>query len=198
MSPTASDGLPTAQRRIALLAIFIGINLTVLDSNITNVALPTIARDFQVSPSSSIWIVNGYQLAVISCLLPSASLGGILGYRKVYLSGLTLFVLASVACTLARSLEVLTIARFIQGIGAAGVMSVNQALIRESVPASRLGRAIGLNAMVIALASTAGPSLASFVLTIAEWPWLFAINLPIGLLAIVLGARALPESEIVD
>src|SRR6201986_4942522 len=101
--------------------------MAVIDGAIANVALPTIAQDLHASPSFSVWIVNGYQLAITISLLPLASLGEIIGYRRVYLTGLALFTIASLLCALSHTLVLLTLARIVQGFGAAGIMSVNSA-----------------------------------------------------------------------
>ena len=189
----APDGLPPEVRRWAVLAIAIAISLAVLDSAIANVALPTIAADVHASAASSIWVVNAYQLAVIVCLLPLASMGEIIGYAKVYRAGLVVFTVASLACALSDSLATLTAARVLQGAGAAGVMGVNTALIRFIYPAARLGAGIGLNALVVAVSSAVGPTLAAGILSVAPWPWLFAVNVPVGVLALALAWRTLPR-----
>ena len=124
-----ADGLPLPQRYWAILTIALGIVMAVVDGSIANVALPTIATDLNASPAFSIWIVNGYQLAVTISLLPLASLGEIIGYRRVYLAGLVLFTLASLFCSLSHTLLLLTVARIMQGFGAAGILSVNAALV---------------------------------------------------------------------
>jgi DHA2 family multidrug resistance protein-like MFS transporter len=190
--------LEAPRRYWAWATIIVTLTLAVLDGTIANVALPTIAADFHASPSISIWIVNGYQLAIVMTLLPFASIGEIHGYRKVYLAGVAVFTLASLGCVFSRSLEMLTAARIIQGFGAAGLMSVNTALLRYVVPKDKLGSAIGLNALVVAAASTIGPTLAGFILSMLDWPWLFAINLPLGMLAIAMGWRSLPDSDLAD
>ena len=123
-----ADGLPQPQRNYAILTIALGLVMAVMDGAIANVALPTIAKDLNASPAFSIWIVNGYQLAITISLLPLASLGEIIGYRRVYLAGLLLFTLASLFCALAQTLLLLTLARIVQGFGAAGIMAVNMAL----------------------------------------------------------------------
>src|ERR1700692_949206 len=153
MSPSIiehADGLPQPQRNWAIVTIALGIVMAVMDGAIANVALPTIARGLQASPAFSIWIVNGYQLAITISLLPLASLGEIVGYRRVYIGGLLLFTIASLFCVLANTLTLLTIARVLQGFGAAGIMSVNMALVRHIYPRAQLGRGIGINAMVVA------------------------------------------------
>src|SRR5215468_5795697 len=136
------DGLPVPRRYWAILTIAIGLIMAVMDGAIANVALPTIAQDLDASPAFSIWIVNGYQLAITISLLPLASLGEIIGYRRVYLVGLALFTLASAFCALSHTLSLLTVARILQGFGAAGVMSVNSALVRFIYPRALLGRGI--------------------------------------------------------
>lgn len=110
-----SDGLPVPQRYGAILAIALGITVSVLDGAIANVALPTIARDLNASPASSIWVVNAYQLAITVSLLSLASLGDLIGYRRIYQAGLLVFSITSLFCALSDSLLTLTIARVLQG-----------------------------------------------------------------------------------
>lgn len=190
-----ADGLPLPQRIWAIVAIGLGVTLAVIDSAIANVALPTIAADLHTDPALSIWIVNGYQLAITISLLPLSSLGDILGYRRVYLGGLILFTAASLGCAFATSLPLLALARVIQGFGAAGIMSVNTALLRFIYPQNLLGRGIGINALVVAVASAIGPTIAGSILAVANWPWLFAVNVPIGIAAVLVGWRSLPRTS---
>ena len=171
------------------------IAICVLDSTIVNVALPSIARDLQVSAASSIWIINSYQIAILIALIPLASLGEIVGYRSVSQAGLVIFTIASLGCAFAHTLLELTIARAVQGLGAAGIMSVNAALVRFTYPACALGRATGVNAMVAGMAATAGPTAGAAVLAIADWRWLFAVNIPIGIVAAVIAHFSLPCTE---
>jgi len=194
--PDLPDGLPLPQRYWAMLVIALAIVLAVLDSSIANVALPTIAHTLHADAASSIWIVNAYQLAIVVSLLPLSSLGEIIGYRRIYLAGLALFTVASLGCALSDSLLTLTLARTIQGFGAAGVMSVNIALVRLTFPQHMLGRGISLNASVVAISTAIGPSIASAILAVAHWPWLFAVNVPLGLAAYTIGRWALPASAI--
>lgn len=188
------DGLPLPQRHWAMAAILLGISLSVLDASILNLALPDITRHFGASPAAAVWVVNAYQLATLALLLPCARLGERVGYRQVYLAGLALFTLASLACIVAPTLPLLAAARALQGIGAAGMMAVNAALVRLTYPSSFLGRGIALNSVVVASSSVAGPSIAALVLSVASWPWLFAIQLPLGALVFALGRRALPAN----
>ncbi len=191
----AEPGLPFPQRYWAILCVALGITLAVLDGAIANVALPTSARDLRTTDAGSIWIVNAYQLAITISLLPLAALGDRIGYRRVYVAGLALFTAASLGCALSGSLASLATLRVIQGFGAAGIMSVNTALVRMIYPTAQLGRGGAINAMVVALSSAIGPTIASAVLAIAPWPWLFAINVPIGIAAVVGSLRALPANR---
>ncbi len=188
------DGLPPPQRRWAIVTVGLAIFLTVIDQTIVNVALPTIGADLIVDASSSVWIVNAYQVAIMLSLLPLSAVGDIFGYKRVYLAGLVLFGVASLGCALAPSLLVLTAMRVVQGLGAAGVMSVNMALVRFIHPINRLGHGIGINAVIIAVSAAAGPTIASSILAFAPWPWLFAIKVPITAVAVAIGIYALPET----
>jgi DHA2 family multidrug resistance protein-like MFS transporter len=188
------QGIPVPQRYWAIVVIALGITLAVLDGAIANVALPTIARDLHASAAASIWIVNAYQLSITISLLPLASLGDRIGYRRVYTAGLALFTMASLGCALAGSLPALALVRVVQGFGAAGIMSVNTALVRTIYPPNMLGRGVAINAMVVAVSSAVGPTVASAILSVGSWPWLFAVNVPIGIVAVIGAMRALPTN----
>lgn len=196
-SPTLApitDGLPPERRRWAVLAIFTALAMAALDTAVANIALPAIAADLQTTPADVIWVVNVYQIAMVATLLPLAALGEIVGHQRIYLWGLLLFTVASLACALAWSLPTLLIARVLQGLGAAGVMSVNTALVRFVYPSHLHGRGFGNNALVVATAFTLGPALASGILSVATWPWLFAINIPFGVAAMLIGVKTLPQT----
>ena len=192
------DGLPTPRRYYALFALALGTILAVLDGAIANVALPTIARELKSDPATSVWVVNAYQMAVTLSLLPLASLAERVGYRRVYLSGLALFTLASLLCALSPTMTLLALARAVQGLGASGLMSVNIAVIRMIFPARQLGRGVSINASVVAISTAIGPTLASGILSIASWHWLFAINVPLGFVALFVGMRSMPNNEVHD
>src|SRR5258705_13483252 len=195
--PTAStpiDGLPPELRRWAAAAIFTALAMASLDTAIANIALPAIAADLHVSPADVVWVVNIYQIALVATLLPLGALGEIVGHERIYLGGLLLFTLASLGCACAWSLPSLTAARALQGLGASGVMSVNAALVRFVYPTHMLGRGFGHNALVVGTAFTFGPTIASGILALGPWPWLFAINLPFGVLAVWMGLKTLPHT----
>ncbi|MCS3512767.1 MFS transporter [Pseudomonas grimontii] len=189
---SVADGLPLNKRLPAVIAISLGIGMATLDTAIVNTALPTLAEGIGTDSASVIWVVNAYQLAIIATVLPFASLSDVLGHRRVYLGGLLLFIVSSLFCGLAGSLVTLTAARVVQGLGAAAIMSVNTALLRHIYPSKMLGRGLGYNSLVVGLAFTLGPTVASAILSVATWHWLYLINVPLGLLALGLGLRSLP------
>ncbi|MBV8495373.1 MAG: MFS transporter [Gammaproteobacteria bacterium] len=189
------DGLPLPRRYWAMAAIALAIAMSVLDSTIVNVALPTLARELGATPAASVWVINAYQLAILVLLLPLASFGERVGYRRISQTGLVVFTLASLACACAPTLLTLSIARVVQGLGAAGIMSVSGALVRFTYPHRQLGRAVGINALVVASSAALGPTLASAVLAVAHWRWLFGINVPLGVVAFLIAVYALPDNE---
>ncbi|MBC7477285.1 MAG: MFS transporter [Pseudorhodobacter sp.] len=163
------------------------LTLVVLDGAIANLALPSIAASLRASPDATVWVVTAYQLAVLVALLPCGALGEKLGARRVYLAGVAVFTLASAGCALSGSLTMLVVARFAQGLGGGAIMALAVMNLRHVVPHRLVGTIIGINAMVIAIASAAGPGIAGAILTVASWPWLFAVNIPLGLIVLVFG-----------
>lgn len=190
-----TDGLPLPQRIWAVVAISFALCMSVLDINIVNIVLPTLSHDFDVSPSVITWIMNGYQLAIVVSLLSFSSLGEIYGYRRIYLTGIAMFCVTSLICALSTSFWTLTLARIFQGFSASAITSVNTAQLRTIYPRKQIGRGMGINAMVVAISAAAGPSIASGILAIGSWHWLFAINIPLGLTAFILGHKYLPRKE---
>lgn len=195
-SVNETDGLPLPKRYWAILATALGVGMSVIDGTIANVALPTIARDLGTEPSVTIWVVNAYQLAITISLLSFSSLGDIYGYRRIYLSGIAVFSVTSLICALSGSFWTLTAARILQGFGAAAITSVNTALLRIIYPKKFLGRGMGINALVVAVSIAAGPTIASAILSLGSWHWLFAVNVPFGIAALVIGFSHLPGNPV--
>ena len=167
--------------------------MAVLDGSIASVALPTMSRELHADAASSIWIVNAYQVMVAMLLVPFASLGDVVGYKRVYSGGIACFTLGSLACALSPTLLLLVLARVLQGVGGAALMSIAPALNRTIFPARKLGVAVGISALTVAASSAAGPTLGGAILAIAPWPWLFAVNVPLGIFDTLFARRALPE-----
>lgn len=192
LSVVDRDGLPPKERSLAMLSLAIGVGMASLDTAIANTALPAIADQLHTSPAASVWIINVYQLAMVATLLPLAALGEVIGYRRVSIAGLVVFTLASLGCACSWSLTSLVIARLFQGVGASAIMGVNTAMLRAIFPAHLQGRGFGLNSLVVAVAFAVGPTTASLILSVSTWPWLFAINVPLGVFAFFLGKKVLP------
>lgn len=190
-----TDGLPRGRRLWAIAAISIAVVMSVLNTSIANVALPTLSHELQSDAAATIWVVNAFQLTLAIAILPFASLGDIAGYRRVYLFGLGVFTLAAALCGLCETLPQLIAARVLQGIGAAAILAVNVALVRFIYPQAQLGRGIGLNIMFVAVSAAAGPSVAAAILAIAPWQGLFFFNVPLGLLALAFSIPTLPRTE---
>ena len=146
---------------MALLSLLMAVFLGSLDQSVANTALPAIGEALKSTPAESVWVVHAYQLAVVAVLLPLAALGDRWGPRKVFLLGIVLFNLAALASASATQLEWLAFFRAIQGVGAAGVMSVNLALIQNIYPPEKLGRGAGMNALIVGLGYSLGPTVAS-------------------------------------
>jgi MFS transporter, DHA2 family, multidrug resistance protein len=191
MSPTS--GLPAPERRWAMLSVLLSLALSSLSSAIANIALPSIAHTFSSSDAAAIWVVNGYQLAVTVCLLPVAALSESLGLKRAYAAGLAIFTLASLGCALSPTLAVLVSARILQGFGGACISVATVALVRKIYPANIIGRGFALLAVAVAISGALGPTIAAMILAVANWPWLFLVNVPFGLLAVLVFLAVAPS-----
>ena len=179
---------------LAVIAVLAAIMMGVLDGTVMNVALPTLSKDFNVSPSDSIWITNSYQLIVTMMLLGFAAIGDVFGYKRIFLCGVSIFVMASALCAVSTSFEMMVGARVLQGIGGACTMSINTALLRIIFPSNRLGRVMAANAVIVAVTAASGPALGGAILSVGHWSWIFLMNIPLGLVALFIGWKLLPQN----
>ncbi|MBD5175248.1 MAG: MFS transporter [Bacteroidales bacterium] len=186
------------KKYVAVMALQIVLVMTVLDVTVVNVALPIMATKFSISNSASVWVVTIYQLVITMLLLPVSSLGDLHSYKRTFLTGVVVFTLSSALCAASQNFTMLVVARALQGVGAACVMGVNIALVRLIYPREILGRGMALNAMCIAIATAAGPTIAGAILSVASWHWLFLINVPLGIAAFFIGWRLLPQNPQAD
>jgi MFS transporter, DHA2 family, multidrug resistance protein len=189
------------RRRAATIAVLAAMAMVVLDAGVVNIALPTIANSLGVSVARSIHVVSAYQLALLVGLLPCAHAAERFGYRRLFLLGVVIFGGASLLCSLAPTLPLLVAARFLQGLGGAGIMSIGIPLLRLALGTDLLGKAIGWNALTVALCSAAGPAVGGLLLPEMSWQWIFIINLPIGVAAFVAGLAVpadTPTSSSID
>ncbi|MGN2242620.1 DHA2 family efflux MFS transporter permease subunit [Frateuria sp. GZRR33] len=185
---------PTRDGRwLALTVLCLGVLMIVLDTTIVNVALPSIRAELGFSEATLAWVVNAYVLTYGGFLLLGGRLGDLFGHRKLFLLGLTLFTLASLACGMAGSREWLVIARGIQGLGGAVVTAVALSLIMDlfTEPAER-AKAMGVYGFVCAGGGSVGVLLGGLLVSTLSWHWVFLVNLPIGLAVFVASLRLLP------
>ncbi|VVT07581.1 Uncharacterized transporter YebQ [Sphingomonas sp. EC-HK361] len=188
------DGLPKPRRYVAIAAMSFGSALVIIDGGVANVALPTIARDLHVDQSAVVSIVTVYQVMLVMLLLPFAGLGERIGLKRTYQAGQAIFTIATLLCFFAKSLPFLLIVRAVQALGAAGVLSVASALIRQIYPANQLGRGLGINSVVVTSSAAIAPTIGGLVLAVAPWPWVFASAIPFALMSLALG-RAIPDPK---
>lgn len=189
-----TDGLPLPRRYAAIAAMSFGSALVIIDGGVANVALPTIARDLHVGQSAVVSVVTVYQVMLVMLLLPLAGLGERIGLKRIYQGGQAIFTVATILCFFAKSLPFLLVVRAVQALGAAGVLSVASALIRQIYPARQLGRGLGVNSVVISSSAAAAPTIGGLVLSVAPWPWVFASAIPFALLSLAFGA-AIPDPK---
>jgi EmrB/QacA subfamily drug resistance transporter len=187
---------PATKRRLGwvLGLTSTGYFMVILDSVVVITALPRMQRDLHVSLSSLQWTLNAYGIAFAAGIITAAALGDRLGRRKVFTSGLALFTVASVACALAPNASELIAARTVQGLGGAIVLPLSLTILTTAFPAERRGMIVGIYGGLAGLAVAMGPIVGGAVTQGIDWHWIFWINVPIGVIAVLFGLRLLPES----
>lgn len=184
-----------ASVRWALAALALSMLLSSLGTSIANVALPTLALAFHASFQQVQWIVLAYLLAITSLIVSVGRLGDLVGRRRLLLGGIALFTLASALCGLAPTLGLLIGARALQGLGAAAMMALTMAFVAETVPQARTGSAMGLLGTMSAVGTALGPTLGGVLIAALAWPAVFFVNVPLGLVALLLAYRFLPADR---
>ena len=184
-----------ARKWWTLAAVAFGLFMIMLDNTVVNVALPSMARDLGIGLSELEWIVTGYALTFASLMLTGGKLADLLGRRLIFVTGLVIFTASSLACGLADSGEVLIGARVVQGAGAALMNPATLSIIAATFPPRQRGTAIGIWAGVSALALAIGPFVGGLLTEHLDWSWIFFVNVPIGILAIVASFVLIPESK---
>jgi EmrB/QacA subfamily drug resistance transporter len=169
--------------------------MVVLDSSVVLTALPRMQHDLHASLASLQWTVNAYGIAFAAGIITAAALGDRFGRRRVFNAGLALFTLASAACALAPETAALIAARTVQGLGAAAVMPLSLTILTAAFPPLRRGLIVGVYGGLAGLAVAAGPLVGGAVTEGLDWHWIFWLNVPVGLIAVALAARLLPESH---
>lgn len=183
------------KRWTILFIVVLSVFMSALDGSIVNVALPTMAKSLHVTTGAIAWVVSVYLIAVSATMLLFGRLGDIWGKTKVFLFGIALFTVGSFLCGITYSLGILLIARMIQAVGAAGMMANSQGIITHVFPAQERGRALGITGTFVALGSLAGPSLGGIIVSYTSWEYIFWINVPVGIIVLILGLKLLPKSD---
>jgi NTE family protein len=183
---------PNTVLAVAALGVF----MAFVDATVVNIAFPQIARDFHGAGIASLqWVVNGYNIVFAAFLVTSGRLADLLGRRRMFLIGLTVFTAASGLCALAPTVETLVATRLVQALGASMIVPASLALVLDGFDKERHGHAVAMWAAIAALAAGIGPSLGGLLVTTASWRLVFLINIPIGIVAAILARRLLRESR---
>lgn len=185
------------RRRAAIASVLFAMAAAVLDASSVNIALPSIASALRVEPSAVAWLVIVYQGALAACLLPLAAIGERFGYRRTFVAGAALFAVCAAGSSLAPDFPSLIAFRVVQGAGAAAIMALGVALLRQTVAEEDFGKAIGWNAMTVALFSAAGPTIGASLLGLGGWRFVFAGSVLLAGIAL-LTASSLPSRRSVS
>ncbi len=193
-SSTASTTERYESKWLVLFAVMLGGIMGPLDASIVNTVLPTITDFFNTEISVAQWVPTVYLLTISCLILPYGRLGDMVGYKRVFISGLAAFVVASILCALSQSIWMLIAFRGLQGLAAGMMMAVSFAIVTAAFPPSERGKALGINAISIAVGLAAGPTLGGAIAEHASWRFIFLINVPVGLSALLLAIRVIPAT----
>ena len=184
------------RRALGLTAICGGVFLSFLDTTIVNTSFPAIREGFrEASPSELSWVLDAYFIVLAALLVPAGGVADRLGRRRVFLAGAALFLVTSVLCAVAPNWQSLVAARVLQGTGAAIMVPASLALLLPLFPPERRAAGVGIWGAAAALAATVGPPLGGLIVEVADWRWIFLVNLPLGAAVIAAGLRGLDESR---
>jgi len=187
-------GAEHANKWAVLAIVAVGIFMATLDTSIVNISLPTIAHYFGVALSGAVeWVIIAYLVVIAGVLLTIGRLADMIGHKPIWVAGLVIFTVGSAICGAAPSLGLLIAARGLQGLGGALLMSISPAMLINAFPAHERGRALGLNAVVVALGVSVGPTLGGIITEHLTWRWIFYVNVPIGVIGFIASMRVLTE-----
>jgi DHA2 family multidrug resistance protein len=189
-APSGSrEYLTPASRVQVTLSVLFGSVMTAIDTSVVNVALPHIQTTYGVATHQIVWVTTGYLIALVIVMPLTAWVATVLGRKRMYLLALSIFVLASVACGLARTLEQLIFFRIIQGFGGGALQPVAQSIMRETYPLRQQAQAMGMYGMIVMLGPALGPTLGGWIADNYSWPWIFYVNVPVGTLALLMASQ---------
>ena len=176
-----------------LVTLSLGFFMTLLDLTIVNIAIPAMRRGLHASLPQIGWVINAYIIVLAVLMITAGRLGDLRGRRSLFIAGVIVFTLASAASGISQTAAELIAARAVQGLGAALLLPQTMAMIIATFPASRRGAAMGIWGGVAGLATIAGPTVGGVLVTYLGWRWIFFVNLPVGVVTVVLAALLLPE-----
>ena len=182
----------SAKDLLIVIVVALGSFMAGLDATIVNIALPDIAKSFMVSTVAVTWVLNAYLIILVSLLLAASRLGDMRGYRGVFLGGFALFTAGSLLCGLSPTLNILIVSRMVQAIGGAAIAALGAVMVTSYLSASLRGQALGIVAMFTMLGAALGPVVGGFLTSTFSWQYIFFVNLPVGVFAILLGLKVIP------
>ncbi|MFO8009534.1 MAG: MFS transporter [Dehalococcoidia bacterium] len=191
----SASALPVRSKWAVLTAVMLGSIMGPIDGSIVNTVLPAISDYFAIDMALVQWVPTIYLLAISALILLYGRLGDMIGYKRVFLTGLASFVLTSILCGVSQNIWMLITFRAFQGVAAAMTMSVSFAIVTSSFPPSERGKAMGIYAIAIAAGLALGPTLGGVITEYLNWRYIFFINIPIGISALILGSRVIPRGE---
>lgn len=184
-----------ANKWVILFTILVMTLMVTLDGSIVNVAMPVMAKELHVGMSGIEWVASIYLVISCATILIFGRLGDMIGKVRIFQTGVVLFTIGSLFCSISPSLSTLIAARLLQGLGASAALAANQGIITETFPSSERGKALGFVSTFVALGSMAGPTIGGFILTLLPWQYIFIINVPVGFISLLVGLRILPNRK---
>jgi EmrB/QacA subfamily drug resistance transporter len=193
MSENSSPQKMSPKDLMIVIVIALGSFMAGLDATIVNIALPAIAKSLDVSTVTVSWVLNAYLIILVSLLLAASRLGDMKGYRNIFLGGFALFTLGSALCGLSPTIDILILSRMIQAVGGAVISALGAVMVTSYLSSSMRGQALGIVAMFTMLGAALGPVVGGFLTSVFSWQYIFFVNLPVGIAAIILGMHILPQ-----
>ena len=193
--PLPPDGVDYSRKWFVLVAVAMGIFLGTIDGSIVNVALPTLADEFDTSFGVVQWVSLGYLLTQATLTLGFGRLGDMVGKKPIFTAGFAVFTIFSVLAGLAPSIELLIGARILQAVGAAMIFALGFAITTEAFPPTERGKALGINGAMVSLGIIVGPVVGGLLIDAASWRWIFLVNLPIGIIGTMTAIRFVPNTK---
>ena len=187
--------MPLPRKWLVMAAVAMSTFLATIDGSIVNVALPTLVAELDTIFPVAQWVILAYLLMQTTLMPGVGRLGDILGKKRIYVAGVAVFTLGSVLCGLSPTVYWLIAARAVQAVGSAMALGLGMAIVTEAFPPAERGKALGLNGTFVSIGIVLGPTVGGLIWDVASWPWIFFVNLPIGLIGLALAWRYIPDTR---